>query len=77
MKAAGWLSDAGGGEPQVEYISRRRSEEYADFLVEQHRSQGERMMKFQEFEPWTGRKPAKLEPTGTLSFVPGTRESRQ
>ena len=53
-EAAGWLSDAGGGERQVEDISRRGNEEYADFLVEQHRSQGERMMKFQEFERGLG-----------------------
>ena len=53
-EAAGWLSDAGGREPQVEDISQRRSEEYADFLIEQHRSQGERMMKFQEFERGLG-----------------------
>ena len=42
--------DAGGSEPQIENIARRQSEEYADHLVEQHRTQGEGMMKFLEFQ---------------------------
>ena len=49
-EAASWLSDAGGSEPQIEDISRRRSEEYADFLAEQHRRQWEDMARFREFE---------------------------
>ena len=49
-EAASLLSDAGGSEPQIEDISRRRSEEYADHLAEQHRRQWEDMMKFREFE---------------------------
>ena len=49
-ETAGWLSGAGGSEPQIENIARCQSEEYANHLVEQHRRQGERMMKFLEFE---------------------------
>ena len=49
-KAARWLADAGGSEPQIEDISRRRSEEYAEHLAEQHRRQWEGMARFREFE---------------------------
>ena len=48
--AAGRLIDADGSEPQTGNIARRQSEEYADHLVEQHRKQGEGMMKFLEFQ---------------------------
>ena len=49
-KAAKWLVDAGGGAPDLEDIPRRRSEEYADFLVDQHQRQWEDMARFREFE---------------------------
>jgi hypothetical protein len=48
--AAGRQADAGGSESQIGKIARRQSEEYADHLAEQHRRQGEGMMKFLEFQ---------------------------
>ena len=47
--AVSLVSD-GGGDSHTENIARRQSEEYADHLVEQHRRQGEGMMKFLEFQ---------------------------
>ena len=50
VKAANWLADAGGSVPGLEDIPRRRSEEYTDYLIEQHRSQVEETLRFLEFE---------------------------